>query len=82
MVAASPRSPRAVAAAPRAVAAAQPTAAAPSAPRRRAVEDAGTPRRHMSIEDVEGIGPAYADKLAAVGITTTDDLLAAGAKPL
>ena len=33
------------------------------------------------IDDVEGIGPAYAEKLAAVGIKTTDDLLAAGAKP-
>ena len=37
--------------------------------------------RHKKIEDVEGIGPAYAEKLAAVGIKTTDDLLAAGAKP-
>ncbi len=35
----------------------------------------------MSIEDVEGIGPAQAAKLAAVGITTTQDLLSAGAKP-
>ena len=33
----------------------------------------------MSIEDVEGIGPAQAAKLAAVGIKTTDDLLEAGA---
>jgi predicted flap endonuclease-1-like 5' DNA nuclease len=33
-----------------------------------------------SIVDVEGIGPAYAEKLAAAGIVTTDDLLAAGAK--
>ena len=33
------------------------------------------------IADVEGIGPAYAEKLAAAGIKTTDDLLAAGAKP-
>ena len=36
---------------------------------------------HMRIEDVEGIGPAYAAKLAAVGVRTTDDLLTAGAKP-
>ena len=36
--------------------------------------------RHTKIEDVEGIGPAYGEKLAAVGIKTTDDLLAAGAK--
>ena len=27
------------------------------------------------IEEVEGIGPANAEKLAAAGITTTDDLL-------
>ena len=33
------------------------------------------------IADVEGIGPAYAETLAAAGIATTDDLLAAGAKP-
>jgi predicted flap endonuclease-1-like 5' DNA nuclease len=33
----------------------------------------------MKIVDVEGIGPAYAEKLQAVGITTTDDLLMAGA---
>ena len=33
-----------------------------------------------SIADVEGIGPAYAERLAAAGIATTDDLLAAGAK--
>jgi len=32
------------------------------------------------IVDVEGIGPASAERLAAVGIATTDDLLAAGAK--
>ena len=36
---------------------------------------------HMRITDVEGIGPADAEKLAAIGITTTDQLLAAGAKP-
>ncbi len=35
----------------------------------------------MNIEDVQGIGPAFGEKLAAVGIKTTDDLLAAGAKP-
>jgi predicted flap endonuclease-1-like 5' DNA nuclease len=34
-----------------------------------------------SIDEVEGIGPAYAGKLAAAGVKTTDDLLAAGAKP-
>lgn len=33
----------------------------------------------MKIVDVEGIGPSYAEKLEAVGIRTTDDLLMAGA---
>jgi len=32
----------------------------------------------MKIIDVEGIGPAYAEKLAAAGVATTDDLLAKG----
>lgn len=32
-----------------------------------------------NIEDVEGIGPVYAEKLAAVGITTTEGLLERGA---
>ena len=36
---------------------------------------------HMNIGDVEGIGASNAEKLAAVGIKTTDDLLTAGAKP-
>jgi predicted flap endonuclease-1-like 5' DNA nuclease len=35
----------------------------------------------MRIEEVEGIGKAYAEKLAAAGITSTDDLLEQGAKP-
>ena len=35
----------------------------------------------MKIEDIEGIGPAYATKLAAAGVTTTDDLLEQGARP-
>lgn len=33
----------------------------------------------MKIEDVEGIGPVYAEKLQAAGIRTTDDLLEQGA---
>jgi len=33
----------------------------------------------MKISEIEGIGPAYAEKLAAAGVSTTDDLLAAGA---
>lgn len=35
----------------------------------------------MKIEDVEGIGPAYAAKLQEAGIHTTDDMLMAGATP-
>lgn len=35
----------------------------------------------MKIVDIEGIGPAYAAKLTAAGVETTDDLLArAGTK--
>jgi predicted flap endonuclease-1-like 5' DNA nuclease len=33
----------------------------------------------VKIEDVEGIGPANAARLAGAGVTTTDDLLAQGA---
>jgi len=35
----------------------------------------------MKIEDVEGIGPAFARKLEAAGVGTTDALLARGATP-
>ena len=35
----------------------------------------------MKIIDVEGIGPVFAEKLAAAGVETTDDLLARGATP-
>ncbi len=31
------------------------------------------------IDDVEGIGPVYAERLASAGVRTTDDLLAQGA---
>jgi len=34
-----------------------------------------------NLEDVEGIGPAYAARLASAGLTTTDDLPAAGGTP-
>ena len=33
------------------------------------------------IEDIEGIGPAYAEKLRSAGIDTTEDLLKTGACP-
>lgn len=35
----------------------------------------------MRIEDVEGIGPVFAAKLEAAGVSSTDDLLERGAKP-
>ena len=35
----------------------------------------------MRIDEVEGIGTTYADKLSKAGVTTTDDLLEQGAKP-
>ena len=35
----------------------------------------------MRIEEVEGIGPVYAEKLGAAGVNSTDDLLEKGAKP-
>jgi predicted flap endonuclease-1-like 5' DNA nuclease len=33
----------------------------------------------VNIADIEGIGPAYAEKLGAAGVKTTDGLLKAGA---
>lgn len=35
----------------------------------------------MRIDEVEGIGPAYAAKLADAGVATTEALLERGAKP-
>jgi predicted flap endonuclease-1-like 5' DNA nuclease len=35
----------------------------------------------MRVEDVEGIGSVYAEKLSRAGITSTDDLLERGADP-
>jgi predicted flap endonuclease-1-like 5' DNA nuclease len=35
----------------------------------------------MKIDEVEGIGATQAGKLVEAGVTTTDDLLTAGAKP-
>jgi predicted flap endonuclease-1-like 5' DNA nuclease len=35
----------------------------------------------VRIEEVEGIGPSYGAKLAAAGVSSTDDLLDRGAKP-
>ncbi len=38
--------------------------------------------RGSRIQDVEGIGPIYAEKLNAIGVYTTSDLLESGATPL
>jgi len=35
----------------------------------------------MRIDEVEGIGPAYAAQLGKAGVASTDDLLQQGAKP-
>ncbi len=77
IAAAAPAAPAPVPAAP-AVAVAAAAAAAPApAPATPVAGDTAT--HHMNVEDVEGIGPAQAQKLASVGIATTDDLLRAGA---
>jgi len=44
-----------------------------------ALETRVIPTRGENIIDVEGIGPTYAEKLNAIGIRTTVDLLEAGA---
>ena len=87
-VAAAPPAPIAAAAVAATPAPAAPVPAAPAPIAAAGVAAAAAPERaeapaaghQMRISDVEGVGPAYADKLAAVGIATTDDLLAAGAK--
>lgn len=35
----------------------------------------------MKMDEVEGIGPVYAEQLALAGIATADALLEQGAKP-
>jgi predicted flap endonuclease-1-like 5' DNA nuclease len=35
----------------------------------------------MRIDEIEGIGPVYAEKLTAAGVSTTEELLEHGAKP-
>ncbi len=35
----------------------------------------------MKVEEIEGVGKVFADKLALAGVVTTDDLLAKGATP-
>jgi predicted flap endonuclease-1-like 5' DNA nuclease len=85
-VAAAAVAPVAAAAAPSAPPAA-PVAAAAAAPYAAPVETPAAPSsapaasggaHPVKIEDIEGIGPAYGAKLAAMGILTTDDLLRSG----
>jgi len=61
-----------------AVAATAPAAQEP-APAASAPAASGSGYPHVPVIDVEGIGPAYADKLSAVGIVSTDQLLTTGA---
>jgi len=55
-------------------------AAAPEAAPEPEPAPAPAAEHHAGVEEIEGIGPAEAEKLAAAGITTTAGLLAAAAK--
>ena len=80
-VAAAPAEPApapAPVAAPVAAVAAAPVAAEAAAPE---PDEPSASGGRMSVVDVEGIGPASGEKLAAIGIKSTDDLLMAGATP-
>ena len=87
-VAAAPAAAATMAAAPAVVAAVaaepeapEPAPVAAAAPAADAGASTGSASAypHVPVVDVEGIGPAYADKLVAAGIIDTDDLLSAGA---
>lgn len=52
----------------------KPASAAPKAPAKSPAKAANATGGYK-VEEIEGIGPAYAKKLAAVGIETTDHLL-------
>ena len=58
-------------------AAAEAAAAAPT----DAPAEESAPARTGDIVEIEGVGPAYADKLRAAGVTTIDALLERGATP-
>jgi len=77
-MAAAPAVVAAVAAEPEAPEPAPVAAAAPAADADASTVSASA-YPHVPVVDVEGIGPAYADKLVAAGIINTDDLLSAGA---
>jgi predicted flap endonuclease-1-like 5' DNA nuclease len=50
--------------------------------RRRTKTIVKTKNRGSRIQEVEGIGPIYAEKLNSIGVYTTSDLLESGATPL
>jgi len=56
-------------------------AAAAAEPTEPAAEEATTSEHTGDIIEIEGIGPAYADKLRGAGVTTIDALLEKGATP-
>ena len=68
----------AVAAEAAAAAAAEAEAAAPAEEPEDATSEGETPERKGDIEEIEGIGPAYADKLRAADISSIDALLEKG----
>jgi len=49
--------------------------------REKPAKEAKAKKDMLKIEDIEGIGPAYAEKLVETGIKTTEDLLEAGSTP-
>ncbi len=53
----------------------KPKAKKPAAPAAKAPAKAASATGGYKVEEIEGVGPAYAKKLAAVGIETTDHLL-------
>ena len=71
---------KAAAAEAAAVAEAAAEAAADGGSEELAAEEAA-PARTGDIEEIEGIGPAYAEKLRAAGVTSIDALLERGATP-
>ncbi|MCY7304121.1 MAG: 30S ribosomal protein S2 [Thermoleophilia bacterium] len=55
--------------------------AAAAKPAEPVADEAATPEQTGDIFDIEGIGPAYADKLRGAGVATIDALLEKGATP-
>ena len=68
----------AVAAEAAAAAAAEAEAAAPAEEPEDATSEGETPERKGDIEEIEGIGPAYAEKLRAADVSSIDALLEKG----